>query len=163
MHALREAHGGALLQPFVRLDCLPDRGLRLDLLRCWSHPDLGALQQGSGHRQDAVIAQAMSVDLGGMSFSDISSVGTLGLVVILILLGWLVPRKVVKDMRDDRDARLVEARSETANWQKAYQAVDQARELQAVQLGQLLELAKTTDQFIRTLQRAASSAREDTA
>lgn len=104
----------------------------------------------------------MSFSFAGLSVQDISTVGTLLLVVMLILLGWLVPRKVVKDMRDDRDARLVEARTETANWQKAYQASDAARELQAGQLGQLMELAKTTDQFIRTLQRAASSAKEDT-
>jgi hypothetical protein len=103
----------------------------------------------------------MTFSFGGMEISNPTSVGILLLVVLFILVGWLVPRRVVKDMRDDRDARLVEARTETTNWQKAYQAVDAARELQAVQLGQLLELAKTTDQFIRTLQRAASSVRED--
>lgn len=100
----------------------------------------------------------MSVDFAGFSVQDISAVGTLLLVVILVLLGWLVPRKVVQDLRDDRDTRLVDARSETANWLKAYQASDAARELQAEQLRQLLELARTTDQFIRTLQRAATSA-----
>lgn len=99
----------------------------------------------------------MTFSLGALSFQDVSAVGTLLLVVILVLLGWLVPRKVVKDIRDDRDARIVEARTETTNWQKAYQASDEARELQAQQLGQLLELARTTDQFIRTLQRAAFS------
>lgn len=105
----------------------------------------------------------MSVALAGFSVQNLSAVGTLLLVVVLILFGLLVPRKVVKDMRDDRDARLVEARVETSNWQKAYQASDQARELQAEQLKNLLELARTTDQFIRTLQRAAtSSAKEET-
>lgn len=98
----------------------------------------------------------MSFAMGGLSVSDVSTAGTLLLAVVLVLSGWLVPRKVVKDLRDDRDSRLLEARNETANWQKAYQASDAARELQAQQLGQLLELAKTTDQFIRTLQRAAT-------
>lgn len=104
----------------------------------------------------------MSFELAGFSVQNISTVGTLLLVVVLILVGWLVPRKVVKDMRDDRDARIVEARQETTNWQKAYQAADEARALQAKQLADLMELAKTTDQFIRTLQRAASSPQEDT-
>lgn len=97
----------------------------------------------------------MSFSVAGFSVDNVSSVGTLLLAVILVLSGWLVPRKVVSDLRKDRDARLQDARTETANWQKAYQASDAARELQASQLGQLMELAKTTDQFIRTLQQAA--------
>lgn len=103
----------------------------------------------------------MNFSFAGMSIDNPTAVGVLLLVVLFILVGWLVPRRVVKDMRDDRDARLVEARTETTNWQTAYHAADAARELQAIQLGQLLELAKTTDQFIRTLQRAASSANQE--
>lgn len=99
--------------------------------------------------------------MAGFSVSDISTAGTLLLAVLLVLSGWLVPRKIVQDLRDDRDSRLLEARNETANWQKAYQASDAARELQSQQLGQLMELAKTTDQFIRTLQRAASGSPQE--
>lgn len=84
-----------------------------------------------------------------------SAAGLLALAVLLVFLGWLVPKSIVAEIRRDRDARLAEARDEINDWKTAYHTADEARGLQAQQLGELLELAKTTDQFIRSLQIAA--------
>lgn len=94
------------------------------------------------------------MDLATWSATEWSAAGLLSLAVLLILWGKLVPKSVVNDIRNDRDARLVEARSETDDWKVAYQAVEEARRLQAQQLGELLELAKTTDHLIRSLDKA---------
>lgn len=86
-----------------------------------------------------------------LSAADLSTAGLLGLAVLFVMLGLLIPRWVVTQMRRDRDDRLAEARSETSDWKVAYQASEEARAVQAKQLGELLELAKTTDHFIRSL------------
>lgn len=89
------------------------------------------------------------------SATDLSAAGLLALAVLMVFLGMLIPRYVFNQMRADRDARLAEAREEINDWKTAYHASEEARALQAQQLGELLELAKTTDQFIRSLQIAA--------
>lgn len=91
----------------------------------------------------------------GFSATDLSAAGLLSLAVLLILLGGLIPRYVVNQIRQDRDARLAEAREETNNWRAAYRAAEESRSLLSQQVGELQELGKTTDQFIRSLQVAA--------
>lgn len=86
--------------------------------------------------------------------------GLPGVVLLLVLFGGLIPRWVFNQMRADRDARLAEAREEIGDWKTAYHANEESRALQARQLGELLELAKTMDAFIRSLQ-IASARRTD--
>lgn len=95
------------------------------------------------------------MSFGGFSATDLSAAGLLALAVLLILWGQLVPKSVVRDLRSDRDARLAESKAEITDWKTAYQASEEVRALQAQQLGELQELAKTTDAFIRSLQAAA--------
>lgn len=92
---------------------------------------------------------------GAFSATDLSAGGLLAIVVLLVLIGALIPRWVFTQMKKDRDERLSEARSENADLWKALNTSEQARELQGTQLGELLELTKTMDQFIRSLQLAA--------
>jgi hypothetical protein len=94
------------------------------------------------------------MDWGALSALDLSAAGLLAIGVLLIMMGQLVPRRIVTDLRTDRDARIVEARSETDDWKAAYHDEHEARRLQGEQIGELLELAKTQDQFIRSLQNA---------
>jgi len=79
------------------------------------------------------------------------AVGVLAIVFGLILTGRLVPRRVVSDIRSDRDERIAEMREEVITWRSAYEKSEAAREVSSNQVGELLELAKTTDQFIRAL------------
>lgn len=78
-----------------------------------------------------------ALPVGGLSASAI-----LTIVVLMILRGALVPRSTHQEVRSDRDT-----------WRDAWEASEEARRVQAQQLGELLELAKTTDQFIRALPR----------
>jgi hypothetical protein len=75
--------------------------------------------------------------IGGLSAGAILSI-----VVLMILRGALVPRRTHEECRADRDS-----------WRVAWEASEEARRVQAAQLGELLELAKTTDKFIRALPR----------
>lgn len=93
--------------------------------------------------------------LAGLSAIDMSAAGLLALAVLLVFLGWLVPKSIVAEIRKDRDARLAEARDEINDWKSAFHASEESRALQARQLGELQELAKMTDAFIRSLQHAA--------
>jgi hypothetical protein len=72
-------------------------------------------------------------------------------VILLILAGRLVPRRVVSDIRSDRDDRIAEMREEVLTWRTAYETSEKAREVIQNQFGELLELARTTDQFIRAI------------
>lgn len=95
------------------------------------------------------------------SVTDLSAAGILAIAVLMILRGKLVPSRVVDDIRADRDARLVDARAETDDWRTAYNRVEEIRRIQAQQLNDLLELAKTTDAFIRSLQSSIRSIKDD--
>ena len=58
----------------------------------------------------------------------------------LVLSGWLVPRRTYRDILHDRD-----------EWRAAHRISEQARAESADQVGELLEHARTTDAFIRSL------------
>ena len=63
-----------------------------------------------------------------------------GLVVIAIMRGNLVPRRTVDDVIHDRD-----------EWRAAHRISEAARVEGASQVEELLEHARTTDAFIRSL------------
>ena len=84
----------------------------------------------------------MSEWLDGLPVGGLSAAAILGIAVLMILRGQLVPRRTHDEVRTDRDT-----------WRAAWEASEEARRVQAQQLGELLELAKTTDHFIRALPR----------
>jgi hypothetical protein len=74
-----------------------------------------------------------------------------GLGVWLVLTGRLVPRSTLKDLRQDRDDRVAEAKAEAQVWRDAYESAKRANEALAVQLHQMLEVGHTTSSVLRSL------------
>lgn len=90
--------------------------------------------------------------------ANLTASALLGLAVLLVFSGLLIPRWVVTQIKANADANTAQAQREADNWKAAYQAVATARELQSKQLDDLLELARTQDQFIRALPAASRKA-----
>jgi hypothetical protein len=63
-----------------------------------------------------------------------------GIAILLILTGKLVPRRTYDDVIHDRD-----------EWRAAHRISETARAVAADQVEELLEHARTTDSFIRAL------------
>lgn len=98
------------------------------------------------------------MDLTSVSWLPTSATGALALVVFLILTGRLVPRSVVNDVRKDRDDRLAEARAEAAKWEQAARVAQETNAVQADQIDQLMEVARTTERLLLALPRPQSRA-----
>lgn len=79
------------------------------------------------------------------------AVGILAMVVTAIVFGRLVPRKVLEDVRTDRDARLAAEKARGDEWRAAALAQDERNDVQARQLSDLLEANRTTNALIETL------------
>lgn len=73
-------------------------------------------------------------------FDTLAPSALAGICVLLILLGRLVPRRTLEDAMHDRDM-----------WRAAHMISEQARAEGAAQVEELLEHARTTDAFIRSL------------
>jgi hypothetical protein len=71
--------------------------------------------------------------LGDVPVEKLSAPVLVGLIVLMILLRWLVPRATYK-----------EKCQEAENWRQAYEAERDARAKSDAQTTELLELAKTT-------------------
>ncbi len=90
-------------------------------------------------------------ELLGINVASGGAAALVTLVVLLILLGRLVPRSVLEDVRKDRDARVAEALAERDTWRKAHQESEAARIEAQNQVGELLELSRTADRVFRAL------------
>lgn len=66
--------------------------------------------------------------------------GLVGLVVLMVLRGHLVPRRTYDDMRDERDT-----------WRAAHQISEESRHKAQDQVGELLELSRTAIPLLRAL------------
>lgn len=75
--------------------------------------------------------------LDGIPIADLTAKTLLGITVLMIFLGWLVPKWVWKEKSEEAN-----------NWRKAYEAEREARATSDAQTAQLLELAKTTHDII---------------
>lgn len=69
----------------------------------------------------------------------VTPIGLVLVAVTLVFSGKLVPRRVVEDIRADRDTRVAEAREQTQIWREAYQVSEAARMQQQDLLRQSLE------------------------
>ncbi|MEU1099355.1 hypothetical protein [Streptomyces sp. NPDC005877] len=90
-------------------------------------------------------------DLMGINLAQGGAVGILALVVMMVLLGRLVPRSVLEDVRADRDARVAEMTAERDTWRAAHIESEAARRIAQGQVGELLELSRTADHLLRSL------------
>lgn len=76
----------------------------------------------------------------GMSFADMGPSALLALTIVLVLLGWLVPRGYYRDKSQEAE-----------RWRLAYEAEREARRISDAQTAQLLEQAKTTHQMVEAI------------
>ena len=90
-------------------------------------------------------------ELLGVNAAQGGAAAIVVLVVLLILLGRLVPRSVLEDVRADRDARLAEIAQERDTWRDAHKESESARQVAQDQVGELLELSRTADHLLRSL------------
>lgn len=87
------------------------------------------------------------------------AIGVLTLVIIAIVSGRLVPRKVLEDVRADRDARLAAEKARGDEWRAAALAQDERNDVQARQLSELLDTTRTTNALIDGLKQATQERR----
>ena len=78
--------------------------------------------------------------LGGIPVGALTPAALLGLVILAIVMGRLVPRRTMEDIIHDRN-----------EWRAAHRISEQSRMELAAMVGELLEHARTTDAFIRSL------------
>jgi hypothetical protein len=98
------------------------------------------------------------MDFSKLPLATGSATALLGLVLLLVLLGKLVPRSALEDARadaeqarKDRDRALEEKQKEVDLWRSAFiNEVGTTRELSS-QNSQLMEVARTADRVLRSL------------
>ena len=78
--------------------------------------------------------------LGAISLSTLTPAGLLAVLILLIAVGRLVPRRTMEDVLHDRD-----------EWRTAHQISEQSRTELSASVSELLEHARTTDAFIRSI------------
>ncbi|MFJ4617435.1 hypothetical protein [Streptomyces sp. NPDC088812] len=90
-------------------------------------------------------------DLLGFRPTDLGAVALVGLVVLLILRGQLVPRRQLEDLRADKDRQIDDIRAERDTWRQAHTVSEEARHEAQDQAGELLEMSRTTGYFFNAL------------
>lgn len=80
---------------------------------------------------------------------DLGPAGLVAVAVLMILLGRLVPRSTLNDVKADRD-----------HWRRAHEISEQARREQMSQMETLLEHARTTNAFIQSISKHSPSSDE---
>lgn len=101
------------------------------------------------------------MDFSKLPLASGSATALLGLVVLLFLLGRIIPRSHLEDVRADRDKRLEEKQREADLWKSAYiTEVGANREL-SNQVTTLMEYARTADHVLRSLPVGSGEAPND--
>lgn len=90
------------------------------------------------------------LELLGFPADSLTLAGLLGLAVLAILFGWLVPRKTLTDEQ-----------RETEHWRTAYENAERRACEQAEQIKELAELARTTHAIVAALPRRRDDRRSD--
>jgi len=104
------------------------------------------------------------VDVFGIPANVVRDAGAFGLLLLTIvgiLTGRLIPRKVLDDVRADRDARLAERdkviaaeRERGDQWRAATQAQDARNDLQTQQITQLVDTMRTMNALLDGMRQA---------
>lgn len=85
--------------------------------------------------------------------------GILAFTVLAVLVGRLVPRKSLEDVRADRDARLAREEKRGDEWKAVALAQEERADVQARQMDLLLEASRTTNALIEGLRQASQERR----
>lgn len=83
------------------------------------------------------------------------------LVVAAFLTGLVRPRSAIKEVREDRDARLADKDRQISEWREAHRGSEEAREVQAAALREALETGRAQVELIRAWRTAAARARDE--
>lgn len=84
--------------------------------------------------------------------------GLLSLGVLLLMTGRIRPARAVEEVRQDRDARLADARDQIEIWRDAYRLSEVAREKSETALRESLETNRITVDLLRSVRSAQESA-----
>ena len=90
----------------------------------------------------------------GIPVALLNGIGVVGVVLMvgwLVFTGRLVPRRFVDDMRADHQRELDDISHDRSEWRAAHRISEAARAEAVGQVHELLEHARTTDAFIRSL------------
>ncbi|MFD5468912.1 hypothetical protein [Streptomyces sp. NPDC127105] len=98
-------------------------------------------------------------ELLGFRPTDIGAAALVGLIVLLILRGHLVPRRVLEDRLADKDRQLEDVRAERNTWRQAHTVSEEARHEAQDQAAELLELSRTAGHFFASLPEARREVR----
>lgn len=79
----------------------------------------------------------------GIPIVGMTSPALLGIVILLILTGKLIPRRTYDDMKEDRDS-----------WRAAHAVSEEARIHTAQQLDEMMEVGQTVKDVLQALRRA---------
>lgn len=75
--------------------------------------------------------------IAGIPIGNLTSPGLVGIAVVMILTGLLIPRRVYRDKSEECD-----------RWRKAFETSEEARRASDSQTAELLEVARTTHALI---------------
>ncbi|MFF9215641.1 hypothetical protein [Streptomyces viridosporus] len=95
-------------------------------------------------------------ELLGFTPVDLGAAALVGLVVLLVLRGQLVPRRQLEDVRADKDRQIEDLRTERDTWRQAHAVSEEARREAQDQAGELLEMSRTAGYFFNALPRPSS-------
>ncbi|MGW8179616.1 MAG: hypothetical protein ACWGQW_12785 [bacterium] len=82
----------------------------------------------------------MNIDGFTIPLMDFAPATLLGFAVLLLLMGWIVPRRTLNDKA-----------SECERWRRAYEAERKRADTADAQTSELLEVARTTHSLIEAL------------
>jgi hypothetical protein len=85
----------------------------------------------------------------------------LSLGVLLIFTGKLRPKSAIDEIRQDRDARIAEAKEQIAVWREAYRISESARDKSAAALAESLEGLKLAEDALRAFRSASATHQGD--
>lgn len=94
--------------------------------------------------------------LTGDLLANLTAPALLLVIVLLVMLGFVVPRSVLLQVRQDRDARLADAQQQIVDWREAHRLSETAREKQAEALRESLEVARAAEDALKGFRAATS-------
>lgn len=83
--------------------------------------------------------------------AQLGAVGLLGVVVMAILVGRLVPRSATRSLLEQAELRVQLAEHNAERWQAAAEASDKRADLLAQQLGEVLSAMRAVETLVRAL------------
>lgn len=98
------------------------------------------------------------MDIASLPLGQLSASAILGVFVLSILMGWLVPRRVMADRLADKDAENTSLKEQVQLWQQIARDNGLTATNAVQQSDQLLEVARTTNQVLRALPQSREDA-----